>query len=422
VKRVLVAFPTAWDAKQLAACRGAFAGDLEVELGEPGHDDIPWTFDVVGFIERQVREREGRIHGVLSSSDYPGAAAAAAIARGLGLAGPHPEAVLRCAHKYYARLAQREAEPEATPPFALLPVGRPAPPLEGFPFPCFVKPVKGSFSVLARRVEDRAELEAFLRQPAVREFAELHMQMFDRLLAHFGGFEIDGGHFLAEGLLRGRLVTVEGFAAGGEVGILGVVDSLVDPGTGSFVRFDYPSALPGPVQERMAAIARRAIAALGLENSPFNVEMTWDGERDRIGIVEVNPRLCGQFADLYQKVDGASGYEIALALATGRCPAPGRRGGGDFRRASSFPLRTFAPARVRSAPDAARIAEVEREVPGALVWSECAPGQELADFASVEDGASARYGVVNLGADDEGELLARFERVRERLGFELEPL
>jgi hypothetical protein len=255
----------------------------------------------------------------------------------------------------------------------------------------------------------------------VREFAELHMQMFDQLLAHLTGFEIDGGHFLAEGLLRGKLVTVEGFASAGEVEILGVVDSILHPATGSFVRFDYPSALPEPVQRRMAGIARRAIAALGLQDSLFNVEMTWDAERDRIGIIEVNPRLCGQFADLYQKVDGANSYELALALATGRRPAL-RCGEGGFRRASSFPLRTFAPARVARAPAAARIAEVEREFPGALVWSECAPGQELADFTSFEDGASARYGVVNLGASSEGELLTRFEALRARLGFELAPL
>jgi len=421
LKRVLVVFPTAWDAKQLAACRIGLGAELEIELARPALEDCPWRFDVLGFIEEQVRRGAGRIHGVLSSSDYPGAAAAAAIARGLGLPGPEPAALLRCSHKYYARLAQREAVPDATPPFALVPARLPLAPLAGVPFPCFVKPVKGSFSVLARRIADAAELEAFLEQAAVREFTELHMQMFNQLVAHWTPFEIDGGHFIAEGLLPGSLVTVEGFAAGGEVEILGVVDSILHPETGSFLRFDYPSALPEPVQQRMAAIARRAIQGLGLRDSPFNVEMAFDPERDRIGIIEVNPRLCGQFADLYQKVDGVHGYEVALALATGRRPVL-RRGEGAFRRASSFPLRTFAPARVLSAPDAARIAEVEREFPGALVWCECEPGQVLADFTSGEDGSSARYAVVNLGAPDAEELLARFEALRARLGFALAPL
>jgi hypothetical protein len=328
---------------------------------------------------------------------------------------------LRCSHKYYARLAQREAVPEATPPFALLPARIPPAPLEGVPFPCFVKPVKGTYSVLARRIEGQAELEDFLGQEAVREFAAQQMQMFNRLLARMTRLEIDGSHFIAEGVLPGRQVTLEGFAFGDEVAILGVVDSLLHPETGSFLRFDYPSSLPEPVQERMARVARRAIQALGLRDSPFNVEMTWDPEGDRIGIVEVNPRLCGQFADLYQKVDGVHGYEVAVALATGRRPAL-RRGEGEFRRASSFPLRVFAKARVLRVPDADRIAEVEREFPGALAWCECEPGQELADFTSYEDGQSARYGIVNLGGRDEAELRARFEAVRARLGFELAPL
>ena len=47
-------------------------------------------------------------------------------------------------------------------------------------------------------------------------------------------------------------VTVEGYAFGGEVDILGVVDSIFFPGTLAFSRFDYPSALPEGVQERMA--------------------------------------------------------------------------------------------------------------------------------------------------------------------------
>ncbi len=37
--------------------------------------------------------------------------------------------------------------------------------------------------------------------------------------------------------------------------IMGVVDSIMFPGTLAFSRFDYPSALPEGVQARMAEIA-----------------------------------------------------------------------------------------------------------------------------------------------------------------------
>ena len=57
---------------------------------------------------------------------------------------------------------------------------------------------------------------------------------------------------LAEELLRGALVTVEGFRQGARLEILGVVDSGVHATTGSFTRFDFPSRYPPAVQTRMA--------------------------------------------------------------------------------------------------------------------------------------------------------------------------
>lgn len=157
---------------------------------------------------------------------------AAALATRLGLPGPRPERVIGASHKYYSRLAQQRAAPEAVPDFALLDPSQPdaAPPL---PFPFFAKPVKGAFSVLARRIDDDAALRAYLRSAAVAEFTSDYMGIFNRLVAELTAFEVDGRFFLAEGLLAGDLVTVEGFACEGRVEILGIVDSGLDPRTGA---------------------------------------------------------------------------------------------------------------------------------------------------------------------------------------------
>ena len=104
---------------------------------------------------------------------------------------------------------------------------------------------------------------------------------------------------------------------GGEVHILGVVDSIFFPGTLAFSRFDYPSALPEGVQERMADIAERLMSGLGFDNGMFNVEMMYDAREDRIAIIEINPRMASQFADLYEKVDGTNSYEVLLDLGCG---------------------------------------------------------------------------------------------------------
>jgi biotin carboxylase len=418
MKRILVVMPTAWDAKQIAACPG-LTERFEVVFAEPADADCPASLDPVAFVESVVAGAYGRLDGVFSSSDYPGATLAGAIATRLGLPGSPPGTIVGCSHKYVSRLVQREAVPEAVPDFDLIAPRVGATPKVGFP--CFVKPVKGAYSVFARRVENQAELDGVLANPGLRDFLEEYLAVFNQIVWRMTELPEDGRWLIAEELLPGLPATVEGFVTEGEVHVLGVVDSTCDPATGSFLRFDYPSALDPAVQERMGDIARRAIRALGLTHSLFNVELAWDPARDRIAIIEVNPRMCGQFADLYQKVDATSGYEVALALAAGERPALAR-GAGAYAAAASFPLRVFRPTRVVRAPDARDLREAEELFPGTLVWNECAGGDLLRDFEVGEDGRSHRYAVVNLGGPDRAGVAARLEQVRRRLGYVLEAL
>jgi biotin carboxylase len=419
VDRVLFVFPTQWDSRQLAACRESWGDTVEIDFSEPSHEDCPWTFDVLSFIEETARSARGRIKGVASSSDYPGATAAAAIAEKLGLPGPRPQLVIRASHKYASRLAQREAVPEATPRFHLIDSTEPERSLSRLTFPCFVKPVKGAFSVMARQIDTAEDLLTFMKRPAMNEFTNLHMRMFNRLVPVLTDLDIDGRFFIAEQLIGGRQATVEGFVHEQRVEVLGVVDSILKDG--SFVRFDYPSSLPVDIQARMGVITRRAITRLGLNSTMFNVEMAWDPSSGAVRIIEVNPRMCGQYADLYQKVDGINGYEVALSLATGRRPGV-RCGEGPFNCASSVPLRVYEPVRVVSVPDDDTVAAVERDLPGTMVWQECRPGQELSDFESIEDGRSCRYAVVNVGASNPEEIENNLGRVLERLDFRFERL
>lgn len=415
--RVFFVFETAWDRRQLELCRDAWDGKLELVFPEPSDTECDADFDVLAFIERAVGGAFGRIDAVLSASDYPGATVASAIATRLGLPGSRPERVLRASHKYYSRRAQREVVPDAVPRFALVRPGSSA--QVPLPFPVFVKPVKGSYSVLARRVKSPSELEDFLAEPEVREFTNDYLAIFNRLVAALTPFEYDGRWLLVEELLHGRLVTLEGFVCDGDVELLGIVDSVLHP-QGSFARFDYPSSLPPEVQARMQRIARLVIRQLGLDWTLWNVEMIWDAKRDSVHIVEVNPRICGQFADLYQKVDGTHGYAVALSLARGIRPML-ERGTGRYRLASSHPLRVLEPVRVAQAPQPADVAAAAALFPQTLVWNEVATGDRLENFSRDEDGASFRYGVVNLGADTAEEREQRFGAVCARLGYAFEP-
>jgi hypothetical protein len=414
-KRVLVLFPSIWDSKQLASCKQEWQDDYVIELGEPSYENCPYDLHPLTYIDEAAERFRGRVDGVISSNDYPGATIAAALAERLGLPGPSPEAVVRATHKYYSRLAQHEAAPEATPRFWLIDPSLPDGGASDIEYPCFIKPVKGTFSVLSQKLNDAQELRAFLARPVVKEFIDDYMTIFNAQVAGLTDFEIDGRYFVAEGFMHGTQVTVEGCVAAEEVTIYGIVDSIMHPATSSFGRFDLPSALRPEIQERMAEVARRVVLALELDHATFNVEMIYQPLDDSIRIVEINPRICGQFGDLYQKVHGVHSYLLALAIVTGGRvpPIPGR---GRYAMATSFPLRTFEPVAVLEAPTPERLEQAEALFAGTLIWNECEAGHALADFQTFEDGASARYGVVNVGGNSRAELNRRLIEIKAALG------
>lgn len=382
--------------------------------------DCPDDLDPLAHAELLADQHGLSVQGVMSSSDYPGATLAGLVARRLELPGARPELLLRASHKYYARVDQRRVVTDATPPFVLLRPGRPLPRPFPLPFPCFVKPVKGAFSRFARRVRDEEDLARFLASPDVQAHASGYVGIYNRLLAALTDLEHDGSCFLAEGLLTGSQVTVEGFLLEGKATVIGTVDSTFHPGTHSFSRFDYPSHLPRTVLERLEGVASRVAEASGLDRTLFNAELTFELATGRIGVIELNTRMCGQFADLYEKVDGTNGYEIAFDLATGKTPHLRRREGA-FAAAASIPLRTLRPVKVVDAPDAERTAVVAAENPDARILNECRAGDRLERFEE-EDGQSIRYGVVNVGGSRRADVFARAIRIVQALGYRFEDL
>jgi biotin carboxylase len=373
--------------------------------------------DPLAEIDRILELVDGiEIAGVISSDDYPGSALAAAVAKRLGLPAPDPEVMLTCQHKYLSRVAQEKLVPDAVPPFALIDVanGTSLPPTLAFPI--FVKPVKSFFSIGAEKVSSPAEVAARLAR--WKELDQFFLPL-DKMLARYAGTSIGMRRLIAEGLLKGEQVTVEGYAYGGKANIIGIVDSIMFPGTLAFSRFDYPSALPQSVQARMAEIATTVMEGLGFDNGLFNIEMMHDRETGRIAIIEINPRMASQFADLYEKVDGTSSYEVLLSIAQGFEPIFSRRQG-RYRFAASCVLRSFADYSVEAAPSEEYLQRLARLYPDIRVEVHATPGRKLSD--ELQDGQSYRYGIVNLGGRDLADVLQKFALCRDELGIVLSPL
>ncbi|HEY0385972.1 MAG TPA: ATP-grasp domain-containing protein [Pyrinomonadaceae bacterium] len=426
MKKILVLCPTQREYRDLPQIAEALSYQLIFDEFGGDYFDNPLaerdsagrrTFEIVPLIEDLIASY-GRVglSGVTSGVGYPGISVASIAAERLGLPGPGIERVLLCEHKYYSRRAQRELVPSATPSFQLLDPNRAADQPLNVPFPLFVKPVKANFSINANRVQTPAELRHMLGSCAL---PERFIRPLNELLRAFTRYEHDASHLLAESLLEGVQVSLEGYVYRGRVEVIGIVDAIMYPGTISFERFVYPSRLSEEVQHRMAQIAETFIGGIGYDNALFNIELMYNPATNDIHIIEVNPKIASQFTDLFEKVDGQSTYWPLLRIAAGDEPDfPRRRG--SFRLAASCVLRTFEDGRVLAVPSSQQVGALSNRFPDARVEICAVPGKLLSD--GMQDGKSYRYGLINIGADSESELAAKLESCRSMLDFRFAPV
>ena len=418
-RRILVLFADEWDrsATHDPGFRDRFEFLFEgFDLFSFPANARLFTFDALKFVERIVgRYRAARLDAVVTSDEQFGPFLASLIAERLGVPHTPLAAVLRIQHKYYARESFQALAPEANTPYGLLrhDFSRPADVPLAFPF--YVKPVKAAFSVLARRVDSFAHLHRHTR------FGWFERAIIDRLVQPFA--DVMSAHsslvespfgMVCEGILRGRQVTANGFVRGGKARMLGTVDSVMYPGTDQFQRFQYPSTLPPEQLERVDALAVRLLEGLGFEHGMFNVEMRLDPGSGAPRVIEINPRVAGQFYDLFERVDGFSLFGALLDLHSGLEPVIRHRQGRD-RHAASFVLRDLAGEGLTRWPRAGEIARLRERNPDiqAMVY----PKRGVDLRREMKWLGSYRYGVFNLGGESLEAMFARFHRICGEITF-----
>jgi biotin carboxylase len=416
-KKLLVLFPDEWDRSMAARLEGGHDIRFEgFDLFRFPDNARLFTFDLARFVDRLARRHAGAgLDGILTSDEQFGPVVASLLGERLGLPHTPLRAVLTAQHKYYARRAFQAAMPECNPRFGL--IGRDfrrtrEVPL---PFPFYVKPVKAAYSVLARRVDSFQALDRHAR------FSWFEQAIIERLVKPFGDamrahsdFDVEPFSLLAEELVDGAQVTVNGFAREGEVTMLGVVDSIMYPGTDQFQRFQYPSQLPAERQSRAEDTARRALAAVGFTHGMFNVELRLCAATGHARIIEINPRAAGQFYDLFERVDGYNLFDALVALETGEVPAIRHRRGRDAV-AASFVMRDLSGTGLGRWPAAGEIRGLRDRHPGARIMVYPKRGADLR--REMKWLGSYRYGVVNLGAGSPGELFAAYGRIHRDFAF-----
>jgi hypothetical protein len=413
--RVLVLFGADWDGRLLPRySRGGryhfheHGFDL---FSFPSNARLMW-FDLWRFVDRMVERYRGRIDAVFSSNEQFGALAAALVAQRLGLPGARPESLLRVQHKYEARLRLREVAPQLCPRFELIPYHIDLHRARELRYPLFVKPVKATFSVLARRCDTPEQLVEHLRfapweKHIIRRLIEPHNQAIER----FPQFRIGSDHMLVEEVLDGRQINVDGYVHDGRVNLLGVTDEIMYPGTMAFQRFSYPAPVDDALSARIQQAAEQVVSGFGLGHGFFNLEFFVEPGSGALKLIEVNPRLAAQLAQFHEWVGGIDTYELGFAMALGRAlpvPQPPR-----FGAAASFVWRSFDGSSCPRLPSRADLQWLASEYPQARL--ELYPKKGASLRRDIKWLGSHRWAVLNMPGRDAHDLRERYERICARL-------
>ncbi|MBA1146579.1 D-alanine--D-alanine ligase [Ectothiorhodospiraceae bacterium WFHF3C12] len=381
--------------------------------------------ELLARAEERLAQFPGSVDAIIGYWDFPSGTLAPLLAHHRGLPGPSPTAVARCEHKLWARRLQAEVLPDLVPRFQALDPFAPDPLATlSLPFPFWIKPVKAHSSYLGFHVSDADDLERALS--AIRAGIGVLGPLFDAFLEHVdlpddvAGI---GGHhcIVEEDIALGQQCTLEGYACGGRVTTLGVVDSIRGgEQRSSFTRYQYPSHLPESVVQRMCDATERLVRHLGYDQAPFNVEFYWDSETDRMSLLEINARISKSHAPLFRLVDGAVHQQVLTELALGRRPDyPHRQG--EWPLAAKFMIRHYHNGVISRVPTAAALARLHERCPEALVRLLVRQGQRL-DELQFQDSYSYELAELFLGARTRRELLSKYRFARRRLRFGIQPL
>ena len=374
---------------------------------------------------RRWEEDSGQtIDGIGAYLDFPVSTMLPLLCDRLGKRGPKLENLLKCEHKYWSRLVQKEVIPQHIPSFqAFDPFADDAFTSIGLDLPFWIKPIKACGSMLGFYIENREQFEQAMVQirGQIHLISEPFAYILEQAVLPKEISDTRGHFFLAESIIRGWQCTLEGYVLEGAIEPVGFIDSLRYENGISFFRYEYPSVLPDMIQNQMIEIAKKAISHTGLDNCAFNVEFFWNLEQEKIWLLEINPRVSESHSDIFEKVDGQSNQQVTVQVACGEKPDFPKRQG-PFACAAKFFWRIFSgDARVTRIPSEKEMQEVRRRYPGTDIHLQVKEGMKLSDLLE-QDSYSYAICHIFIGGGDRKELLDKYKDCMEMLAFEFAPL
>lgn len=375
------------------------------------------------LIEKAKRSVEelNRLDAIISFFDFPFTLIASHLIDHYGLRGPMPISAIKCQHKYWSRVEQQKVVPEHVPDFAPVnPYDTPGLGEINVELPFWLKPIKAHSSESSFLIKSNEDLQRSYPhiQDHIPHFAEPFNFFLDSIELPPDIRGVDGHYCIAEQDVQGHQCTLSGYVYEQDVQCYGIVDSIHYKDVPSFFYYYLPSALPDSVQQSMREISKTVMQHMGLNNSPFNIEFFYDKDRGAIHILEINPRMSQSHADLYHKVDGMSNHQVLIDVVLGKKPSIQDKQG-KYNCAAKFIIRVFEDGVVRHVPSEQKIREIEHRYPDTHIQIDVQEGQRLSDL-KLQDSYSYGLGIVYTGAQNRGELLQKYNDIKNELNLKIE--
>ncbi|MBC8207756.1 MAG: hypothetical protein H8E79_01125 [Desulfobulbaceae bacterium] len=169
------------------------------------------VLELLHYAEQLLVEFDDNVDAVIGFWDFPVSTVLPLIQRQFGLTGPSLISVLKCEHKYWSRLVQKEVISELIPPFEQInPFQDNVIPQCSLNYPFWLKPVKSVLSHLGFLIHDRNEFEKSLEliKENIGRYAEPFNVILGKAQLPESISQVDGYYCIAEGLIsQGRQCT-----------------------------------------------------------------------------------------------------------------------------------------------------------------------------------------------------------------------
>lgn len=365
----------------------------------------------------------GSIDAIIAQWDFPISILVPMLCHDYNIPSPSVNSVLKCEHKLWSRLVQREVTPEVVPrfcgidPFIDSPIEQVT-----LDYPFWIKPVKAFSSHLGFKIEN---LEQF--NHAIEEIRENIHQLgspFNEVLDYADIPEeikqLGGTACIAEEIIGGTQCAPEGSVFNGEFNTHGIIyqpnsvskESLYD-------RLEYPSNLPEEIHHRVVDASKKILQHIGYNNGCFNAEFMWDENEDKLWLIELNTRISQSHSKIFVMVDGMSNHEIAVDIALGKRPSILNRQG-----VTPFAAKCYIPCKcedgiVRSVPSKKQMKDIEKLFPHTEIKIDVEVGQRLSELMH-QDSFCYRLGSIYLAGDSHEDIEKRFQYCLDTLEFDIE--